>query len=197
MPFLISERAMQSSVKPLHMLLALWRSRWSVLRKVSSAEALFWSASALLVIEAKVIASDAVASRARNASALTISLHLARAEYRRGRTLGFVGPLIVEASGELLPTWPCLGDGDIVVMVVVAVAGRSPRMLDIAALDVEGIFPLSSSFLILEFRSSSCSRIIDGALVDIVDSVPSAREDLRAACFCPRREWLCKGEELY
>ena len=188
MPFLTSERAIQSSVKPLHMLLALWRSRWSFLCKVSSEEAMFWSASALLVIEARVIASDAVASRARKASTLTISLHLARAWYRRGRTLGFVGPVIVEASGELLPTCPCFGEGDIVVMAVVAVAGRSPRILDIAALDVEGIFPLSSSFLILEFRSSSCSRIIDGALVDMVDSVPSAREDLRPACLCPWRE---------
>lgn len=97
------------------------------------------------------------------------------------------GPLIVDASGESLLTRPCFGEGDIVVIDVVAVAERSPRTLDIAALDVEGIFPFSSSFLILALRSSSCSSIKDGALVDRVDSVPSARDILRP-CRCPRKE---------
>jgi hypothetical protein len=71
---------------------------------------------------------------------------------------------------------PCLGDDDRVVTVVVAVRGRSPDALDIAAADEEGSFPVSSNFRILDFRSSSSSHTVDGAVVDNVDSVPSSRD---------------------
>lgn len=68
---------------------------------------------------------------------------------------------------------PCCGDDDNVVTVVVAVRGRSPDALDMAAADEAGSFPVSSSFRIRDLRSSSSSQTLDGAVVDNVDSVPS------------------------
>jgi hypothetical protein len=66
------------------------------------------------------------------------------------------------------------GDPDMVVTVVVAVAGRSSDILETAAPEVDGSFPVSSSLLIRDFRSSSSSQTVDGAVVDAVDSVPSS-----------------------
>jgi hypothetical protein len=78
-------------------------------------------------------------------------------------------------SGETLDFWLRFGDDDKVVAVVAAVRGRSVDTLDMAAVDDEGNFPVSSSFLILDFKSSSSSQTVDGAVVDSVDSVPSSR----------------------
>jgi hypothetical protein len=61
-----------------------------------------------------------------------------------------------------------------VVIVVVAVGGLSADALDIAAPDVGGSFPVNSSLCILDFNSSSSSQTVEGAVVDTVDSVPSA-----------------------
>ena len=80
------------------------------------------------------------------------------------------------SGGGLLALRPCFGDDDRVVTVVVAVRGRSPDTLDIAAADEEGSFPVSSNFRILDFKSSSSSHTVDGAVVDNVDSVPSSRD---------------------
>ena len=66
----------------------------------------------------------------------------------------------------------CFGDDDIVVTVVVAVLGLS--IDDMAAADEVGSLPVSSSFLMRDFRSSSSSHTVDGAVVDIVDSVGGA-----------------------
>lgn len=63
----------------------------------------------------------------------------------------------------------CLGDEDMVVAAVVAVLGRSDDV--IAAADDGGSFPVNSSFRILDFKSSSSSQTVDGAVVEIVDSV--------------------------
>ena len=53
--------------------------------------------------------------------------------------------------------------------VVVAVGGRSPLgLMDWP--DVGGRRPVSSSFLIRDFRSSSSSQTVEGAVVDIVPS---------------------------
>ena len=60
-----------------------------------------------------------------------------------------------------------------VVTVVVAVLGRS--VVDMAAAEEEGNLPVSSSFLIRDFSSSSSSQTVDGAAVDSVESVPSTR----------------------
>lgn len=58
------------------------------------------------------------------------------------------------------------------VTVVVAVLGRS--IDDIAAADEVGSLPVSSSFLMRDFRSSSSSHTVDGAVVEMVDSVGAA-----------------------
>ena len=58
--------------------------------------------------------------------------------------------------------------------MVVAVLGLSPVAFEIAAPDDVGIFPVSSIFFILDFKSSNSSHSVVGAVVDNVDSVPSA-----------------------
>jgi len=63
--------------------------------------------------------------------------------------------------------------------VVVAVLGLSPEPFEIAAPDVAGSFPVSSSFLIRDFRSSSSSQTEEGAATESTESVPSAREYAR------------------
>lgn len=62
------------------------------------------------------------------------------------------------------------------VMAVFAVRGRSLEGLYIAAEDDGGSFPVSSNFLMRSFSSSSSSQTVEGAVVDRVDSVPSARD---------------------
>lgn len=84
-------------------------------------------------------------------------------------------PPIVDREGELLLPRRCLGDEESVVIVVVAVCGRSPDPLDTASPDVVGNLPVSSSFRILDFRSSSSSQTVEGAVVEAVDSVSAAR----------------------
>lgn len=100
-------------------------------------------------------------------------LDLANAECRSGCSSAVSGPLTVVALGERSSTRPCLGDEDMVVMVVVAVGGLSPNTLDMAASDETGNLPVSSSFRIRCLRSSTSSQIVDGAVVETVDSVPS------------------------
>ena len=77
-------------------------------------------------------------------------------------------PSMVEvrgATGGLL----CLGELDSVVAAVVAVRGRSVDV--IAAAEDGGSFPVNSSFRILDFRSSNSSQTVEGAVVEMVDSV--------------------------
>lgn len=69
--------------------------------------------------------------------------------------------------------WRRFGDRELVVIVVVAVGGRSRKVLDIAPLDEAGNTPVISSLRILDFMSSSSSQTVEGAVVDTVDSVPS------------------------
>lgn len=85
-----------------------------------------------------------------------------------------LGPAVLESMGEALKPRPRLGDVDMVVIVVVAVGGLSPVAWETAAPDVAGSFPVSSSFRILDFKSSNSSHTVEGAVVDVVDSVPSA-----------------------
>lgn len=100
---------------------------------------------------------------------------------------------IVEASGDALTLWRRLGLDDISVKVVLAVAGRSPYTVDMAALEEEGRLPVSSILRMRDFKSSSSSQTVEGAVVDTVDSVPSptpasTRDD-------PGLSF--RGEELY
>jgi hypothetical protein len=63
----------------------------------------------------------------------------------------------------------CFGEDDVVVAAVVAVFGRSDVVM--AAADDGGSFPVNSSFRIRDFRSSNSSHTVDGAVVEMVDSV--------------------------
>src|ERR1700712_1686719 len=64
----------------------------------------------------------------------------------------------------------CFGEEEIVVVAaVVAVFGLSEVV--IAAAEDGGNLPVNSSFLILDLRSSSSSHTVDGAVVEMVDSV--------------------------
>jgi hypothetical protein len=66
---------------------------------------------------------------------------------------------------------------------VAAVRGLSTETLDMAAADDAGNFPVNSSFLILDLRSSSSSQTVEGAVVDRLDSVvPSFRALSTSGC---------------
>ena len=75
--------------------------------------------------------------------------------------------------GEVFCPKVRFGDEDIVVTVVVAVRGRS-MAVETAAFEEAGILPVSSSLRILDFKSSSSSQTVDGAVVDTDDSVPAS-----------------------
>ena len=73
----------------------------------------------------------------------------------------------------------CLGDELIVVGAVVVVRGLSelaPPPVT-AAFEVGGIFPVSSSFLIRDLRSSNSSQTVEGAVCESTES------DSAADCF--------------
>jgi hypothetical protein len=90
---------------------------------------------------------------------------------------------------------PRFGEDDIVVTVVVAVGGRSLDACETAAPDVAGSFPVNSSLCMRDLRSSNSSHTVDGAVVDTVDSVPSAARGVSGvSCMSVVRE--TSGEEL-
>ncbi len=174
-----SANAMHSSVRLLHMLSAFRRNCRSTALAGPTADAgLSVSADrppVLPAIAAKVSASVAVASKTRYMLGLSKGFDLARAECRSGCMLSTPRPLTVDASGDTGLSRLCFGDDDTVVTVVVAVRGLSPKTPAIAAPEDWGILPVSSSLRILDFMSSSSSHTVEGAVVDTVDSVPSAR----------------------
>lgn len=94
---------------------------------------------------------------------------------------GWTWPIAVEASGSstVLLTRrvrfgddSSFGDDDNEVAVVAAVRGRSPVVECIASRE-GGSFPVNSSFRIRDFISSRSSQTVEGAVVEMVDSVPS------------------------
>ena len=199
---LSSAKAMQSSVRLLHMLSAFRRNCRSTALAEPTADAGLSVPRArppvLPVMAAKLSASIAVASRIRYILRSSKGFDLAKAECRSGCTLSTPRPLTVDASGELVLSRRCFGDDDTVVTVVVAVGGLSPKAPAIAAPEDWGSLPVSSSLRILDFMSSSSSHTVEGAVVDTVDSVPSAR----VACtteFCSaiEEERALYGEILY
>ena len=104
---------------------------------------------------------------------------------------------MAESIGDMLLLRPLLGEDDIVVTVVVAVAGRSLEARDIAAPEVAGSLPVNSSLCILDLRSSNSSHTVDGAVVDTVDSVPSARRVCSGvSCICMSVDRETRGDEL-
>jgi hypothetical protein len=174
-----SVNARQSSVNPRHKLSALrfaWRSDRPVpFTVVTVGESVGVEVEASILV--KVNASAAAASSALYTSEPTAGLALAKADCNRVCMELAVGAADVVSSVTLvLRICLCFGDEDSVVAVVVAVRGRSPETLDIAAADDPGNLPVNSSFLIRDLRSSSSSQTVDGAVVDKVDSVvPSCR----------------------
>lgn len=100
--------------------------------------------------------------------------------------------------GDILLFRPRLGEPDIVVTVVVAVGGLSVDARDIAAPDVAGNFPVNSSLCILDFNSSNSSHMVDGAVVETVEFVPSfARGVSTSSCGCNSLKRETRGDELY
>lgn len=65
-----------------------------------------------------------------------------------------------------------------------------------AAPDVGGSFPVNSNLWIRDFKSSNSSHTVDGAVVETVDSVPSAARGVSGtSCMSVVRE--TSGDELY
>lgn len=160
-------KAMQSSVRLRHMLSAFLRNR----RSIPATEGTVCEPPGV-PIAAKISASDAVASNALNTPGSIKGLDLANAECNSGCISAVSVPLTV--LGETLPLRPNFGEEEMVVIVVVAVGGRSLKTFEMAASEVGGSFPVSSSFRILCLRSSTSSHIVEGAVVETVDAVPSA-----------------------
>ena len=118
----------------------------------------------------RVSASITLASNASPADLLSSSFALEKAVCSRGcnsdKSDVFPG-CTLRTAGCL---WCCVGEVDILVIVVDAVTGRSATELDMAALEDGGNFPVSSSFRILDRISSISSQTVDGAVVETVDS---------------------------
>ena len=112
-------------------------------------------------------ASCAVACSFWYTSLLSTALALPSASWRFGCILDGI-PSIADCNGATAVAL-CLGEEDMVVAAVVAVFGRSEAV--IAAAEDGGNLPVSSSFLILDFKSSSSSHTVEGAVVEMVDSV--------------------------
>jgi hypothetical protein len=177
--FLLSQRAKHSSVKLLHMLSAFLRACLSAAPDVLPP-------NTDCVVETKpgwptppsseaiARASDAVDSSALKTSGPRTGFTCASAECNRGcRVAGDTGT--AASFGEMLyPRARCLGDVDMVVTVVVAVPGRAVAC-DMAAPDDVGSLPVISNLRIRDFRSSSSSHTVDGAVVEVVDSLSVLR----------------------
>lgn len=168
-----SVKARQSSVRLRHTLSALRRAcRSGELYPPFTTEAVPDGAVLTPNAVERFKASVIVASREVYTSPLKTTLALANADCR----IGCTGLCSVSAI-EALVLRRCFGEEDKVVMAVFAVRGLSLVGVYIAAEDDGGSFPVSSSFLMRSFRSSSSSQTVDGAVVDSVDSVPSAPRD--------------------
>lgn len=125
------------------------------------------------IIDDKANASIAADSMAPNTSELTRPFVLVSAERSRG-CVSRLNDALLPASACAAPVpEPRFGDADMVVAFVVAVGGRSSDVLDVVAPEVGGILPVSSSLWIRDFRSSNSSQTVEGAAVELEDSVPS------------------------
>ena len=172
-----SDSARQSSVKLRHILSALRRAcRSEFADPPLTTDVPFDWGPLESSMFANVRASVAVASSALNTSLLRIGFAFSSAEWSKGR-IWLIALFCSGSGGGVVAFRPCFGDDDMVVTVVVAVRGLSPdACCDIAAADDVGNFPVSSNLRILDFRSSSSSQTVEGAVVDKVDSVPSNRD---------------------
>ena len=167
-----SVKARQSSVRLRHTLSALRRAcRSGEVYPPFTTETLPDGAALTPNAVERVKASVIVASREVYTSPLKTAFALANADCR----IGCAGFCSISAA-EMLALRRCFGEEDKVVMAVFAVRGLSFVGVYIAAEDDEGSLPVSSSFLMRSLRSSSSSQTVDGAVMDNVDSLPSARD---------------------
>ena len=86
-----------------------------------------------------------------------------------------------------------------VVAFVLAVGGRSSEAREMAAPDVGGSLPVSSRRWIRDLRSSNSSQTVEGAAVDVVESVPSGPcvpSPWWESCFWASADRGASGEEL-
>jgi hypothetical protein len=99
---------------------------------------------AVPIIARRATASFAAFSRAWLTSSLRTPLDRPRADTSSGCCVSFCDDVVLLASlRSMAPPGACFGDVDTVVLV--AVGGLSSRALCMAALDVEGSLPVSSS----------------------------------------------------
>jgi hypothetical protein len=146
-------------------------------------------------MDAIASASAAAASRALYTSGFNSGFDFARAELKSG----WVSPGIGRADsvGDKLLLRARFGEDDRVVTVVVAVGGRSLDAREIAAPDVAGNLPVSSSRCMRDLRSSNSSHTVDAAVVDTVDSVPSTARGSTSGGSCASAVRETRGDELY
>lgn len=182
-----SPSATHSSVRLRHTLSALRRSWRSVTAGLGPPTALAApemgpGSPGWPIIPARAIASVAADSRARKMSWFRNGFDLDRADTRTGYASFWEGTTVPVVSVVVLAPLPLLceatsldrlGDDEAVVAVVVAVGGRSSVNLDTAAPEVGGSLPVSSRRWMRDLRSSSSSHTVEGAVFDVVDSVPS------------------------
>lgn len=195
---MVSDKAMHSSVKLLHMLSAFLRScRSAMLPPLGPITEwpleIGWPTPP--TIEATPRASDAAFSRALYRSGVKTVFDFARAACNKG----WASPAWAAASStiDVLAPRPLLGDVDIVVAVVVAVGGLSPVARETAAPEVAGGLPVNSSFRILDFRSSNSSHTVDGAVVDVVPSSVLSATAAGSGVISGSAILPTSGEELY
>jgi hypothetical protein len=179
-----SHKARQRSVKLRHIMSALrrmWRSETVTPLMMDAAEKVVPCGPALPVIATSCTASLAVASSVRYKDALSRAFAFPRAICKVGCmsanvTEVGVGGFDAPATASWLALRSCFGEELIVVGAVVAVLGLSelaPPPVT-AALEVDGILPVSSSFLIRDFRSSSSSHTVEGAVCESTESDSAA-----------------------
>ena len=194
--------AMHSSVKLRHNASALRRSCRSMASGVPFIEEGGGFETALCVVMEMASASVATVSSAWYASGDIQALDLASACLSSGWGVLPSSRSALEVIGDEPSAVARLGDEDMVVTVVVAVLGRSPfaagtPLVPPPALDC-GMLHIISSLRMRELMSPTSSHRVDGAVVEMVDSVPpcwprggdepsGSYESVRAAM----------GEELY
>lgn len=177
--------AMHSSVRLLQMLSAFRRSCLSVtplfIPSVLAPLEIGPGCPGAPIMDDKANASVAADSMALNTSELTTPFVLESADRSNGCVSRVNDALLLASTGGAPAPEPRFGDADMVVALVVAVGGRSSDVLDVVMADA-AILPVSSSRWIRDFKSSNSSQTVDGAAVELDDSVPSTPGFVSAPC---------------
>lgn len=141
-------------------------------------------------------ASVAAVSRASYTFGVKKGFDLFSADCSNGWPSLFNGATVLAASFCFAaPVDSRLGETDMVVALVVAVGGRSSEARDMAAPDVAGSLPVSSRRWMRDLSSSSSSHTVEGAAVELEDSVWWS--PVWVSCFGASAGLGTSGEELY